>query len=160
MKFKATGLHENNKIRLGVQAIIYKQVSKGTRFLILKRVMHWRGWEFVKGGIEKGETLKKAVLREIREETNINSNCVLSCLNAGVEFKFDYPVKMQKKRGVTGGLYKTFIVRVKNKCRVKIDQIEKEHDGFAWVSKNGVLKLIKRKSLRDCFKKTIERAAL
>lgn len=153
MKLKTTGLYGKNKRRLGVQAIIYKQVSKGTRFLILKRVMYWRGWEFVKGGVEKGETLKKAVLREIREETNINSNCVLSCLNTGVEFKFDYSVKMQRERGVAGGLYKTFIVRVKSKCRVKIDQIEKEHDGFAWVSKKEVLRMVKRKNLRDCFEK-------
>jgi 8-oxo-dGTP pyrophosphatase MutT (NUDIX family) len=40
-------------------------------FLLLKRKLHWKGWEFCKGKIEKGETQKETVIRELREETGI-----------------------------------------------------------------------------------------
>ena len=40
------------------------------KYLILKRKLHWKGWEFVKGNIDH-EGYRKAVLREIREETGL-----------------------------------------------------------------------------------------
>src|SRR3989338_9177501 len=38
------------------------------KYIILRRRLGWRGWEFVKGNTD-GEGYKRALLREIREDT-------------------------------------------------------------------------------------------
>jgi 8-oxo-dGTP pyrophosphatase MutT (NUDIX family) len=151
---KKSDLSNSKNRRLGVQAIIFKRGSNGPKFLVLRRIKNWKGWEFAKGGIEKNESFKKAVLREIREETGITPKSILSCLQTNTELKFDYPPQMRKERGgLVGALYKTFLVRVKPKCKASVSRIEMEHDKLAWASNDGVLSLIKRKNLRNCFKK-------
>jgi len=56
-------------MRTMVAAVVF---DKRGRFLVLKRKLHWHGWEFVKGHVEK-ETARQAVLRELREETGIKN---------------------------------------------------------------------------------------
>jgi len=46
-------------LRKGVLAIIMRE----GKFLILRRVRNWKGWEFPKGGIDKGEEEEDALLR-------------------------------------------------------------------------------------------------
>src|SRR3989344_1192122 len=46
----------NMKLRKGVFIIVYRKEKDKLSYLILKRKLHWKGWEFPKGGIEKGET--------------------------------------------------------------------------------------------------------
>lgn len=59
-----------NGVLYSVGAVIYNNKKQ---ILMLKRKgKKWeRGWEIVKGGIYFGETLKKATLREIAEETGV-----------------------------------------------------------------------------------------
>jgi 8-oxo-dGTP pyrophosphatase MutT (NUDIX family) len=51
-----------------VAAVVFRK-SDG-KFLVLKRKLHWKGWEFVKGQLSR-ETFRQAALRELREETGI-----------------------------------------------------------------------------------------
>jgi 8-oxo-dGTP pyrophosphatase MutT (NUDIX family) len=60
----------NQNIRKCVTAVIYDQMDK-PYFLVLKRKLRWEGWEFVKGGLEPGESEEEALTREIIEETGL-----------------------------------------------------------------------------------------
>lgn len=53
----------------GVAVVLIDSFSKRT--LLLHRALHWSGWEYVKGGIEAGETAETAAHREVKEETGI-----------------------------------------------------------------------------------------
>ena len=55
--------------RQAVFIVTYAEKNKERKYLVLKRKMHWRGWEFPKGGINFPESRKSAVKREIFEET-------------------------------------------------------------------------------------------
>jgi len=47
---------------------IYGLVIKGEKILLCPQ---WDGWDYPGGGIDKGETLVEALLREVKEETGI-----------------------------------------------------------------------------------------
>jgi len=45
--------------RKAVFVVVYRETKTGKdrKYLILKRKLHWKGWEFPKGGLEKGEKI-------------------------------------------------------------------------------------------------------
>lgn len=53
---------------LGVRAIVY---DKNADLILLVRHTYVPGWHIPGGGVDAGETAEQAVLRELREETNI-----------------------------------------------------------------------------------------
>lgn len=133
------------KYRKGVFIICYRKEKNKIYYLLLKRKLHWRGWEFPKGGIEKSEPVLKAVKRETKEETgqfpkNIN--------NYKCEGKYKYNKKING-REESGGSFILYSCEIKNK-KVKIDK--REHSNYAWKTFDQTLKMLtwpnQRKSLR------------
>jgi len=59
------------KIRRAIFIVVYTQTKQGIKYLILKRKLHWKGWEFPKGGIKKYELRRFAIRRELKEETGL-----------------------------------------------------------------------------------------
>jgi len=43
------------KYRKAVFVLLYSKTKKWIEYLLLKRKLHWKGWEFPKGKIEPGE---------------------------------------------------------------------------------------------------------
>ena len=60
---------KKGKYRKAVFCIIYRKEKDKLLYLILKRKLHWKGWEFPKGGCEAKENLQKCIKREIKEDT-------------------------------------------------------------------------------------------
>jgi len=56
-------------VTLGVQAAVFD--DNGRVFLV--RQTYTPGWHFPGGGVERGETILEAVIRELREEGNITA---------------------------------------------------------------------------------------
>ena len=54
------------KYRRGIFLVVYSLNDKKIKYLILKRKLHWKGWEFPKGGIKSNENMAKAVRRELK----------------------------------------------------------------------------------------------
>src|SRR3989338_8799200 len=73
------------RLPLQVEGVIYTK-GKHPKFLLLKRAERRGGfWQPVSGGVEDGETLQAAVLREVAEETGIVTSTVI---DSGYIFQF------------------------------------------------------------------------
>ena len=59
------------KYRRALFVVVYSKTKQGLKYLLLKRKLHWKGWEFPKGGIEMFEIRRFTVKREVKEETGL-----------------------------------------------------------------------------------------
>ena len=125
-------------------SIIYRQSSKGKLYLLLNYPSGH--WDFVKGNIEKGETFKQTVLREIKEETGISDITFVD----GFEDKIEY--HYQRDGQV---IHKEVVFFLSN---TKTDQVvlSHEHLDYIWLNFNDALEKLTYKTAQKLFKKVKE----
>ena len=99
----------NEKIRKGyrksVFLVIYFIKNKKIEYLILRRKLHWIGWEFPKGGINFFESEKHAVKRELNEETGLTAVKIKRFENSE---KYKYKKKFLDRPGIIGQKYQLY----------------------------------------------------
>lgn len=122
-------------------SIIYRQSSKGKLYLLLNYPSGH--WDFVKGNIEKGETFKQTVLREIKEETGISDITFVD----GFEDKIEYHYQRDGQ-----AIHKEVVFFLSN---TKTDQVvlSHEHLDYTWLNFNDALKKLTYKTAQKLFKK-------
>ena len=109
-------------IGVGVGAILCDSYG---RVLLMKRgklAKNERGlWEFPGGAVDMGETRKQAIVREVREELQINVKIIKELVT------LDHLIPRDKQHWVTT----LFYCQVKKICSITL--LEKgKHDSFAW----------------------------
>lgn len=133
--------------RSAVFAVVYKKENSKILYLLLKRKLHWKGWEFPKGGIEKGESEITAVKREVKEETSLK---VLKINKYAFKGKYSYSSQAKKDRpGYAGQSYLLYSAEVKSE-KVKFDK--REHSGFKWLEYQEALKSLSWPNQKRCLK--------
>src|SRR3989338_6457920 len=116
------------KYRKSVFVVVYRRTPKGIRYLLLKRKLHWSGWEFPKGGVNQEEDLDEAVKRELKEETGQFSLNIQSHNFSG---KYLYKKKFQDRGKIIGQTFSLYSTEIKN-SEIVLD--EKEHSDYLWPS--------------------------
>jgi 8-oxo-dGTP pyrophosphatase MutT (NUDIX family) len=133
------------KYRKAIFIVTYARTKKGIEYLILKRKLHWKGWEFPKGGIKFFETKRGAVKRELKEETGLNALKVKKFNNSGT---YRYNKKFPDRKGFIGQNFQLYATEVK-KSKVVFGR---EHSDYKWVGFKEALKKLRwpnqRKSLK------------
>jgi 8-oxo-dGTP pyrophosphatase MutT (NUDIX family) len=138
---------EAKKYRPAVFVVAYKRRGKKIEYLVLKRILHWKGWEFPKGGIEPKETKKQTVFRELKEETHLVPIKITKFNKSG---RYSYSENAKRARpGFHGQTYSLYAAEVK-KGKVKYDK--KEHDGHKWLSFSQALKKLTWPNQRNCLR--------
>ena len=139
------------KYRKAVFVVTYARTKKGIEYIILKRKLHWKGWEFPKGAVRFFETKKHAVKREIKEETGlIQLKGKIKKFNYSGKYDYDkiYPDRPEIK-GQTFTLYAAEVKKPAGE-KIKLDNIE--HSDYKWVNFSKALRMIKwpnqKKSLK------------
>jgi len=121
--------------------------KKKIEYILLKRKLHWRGWEFPKGKIEKGENKPETARRELKEETGLKPVNGIKKFN--YSGKYNYNKVLTDRPGIIGQTFSLYAAKVK-KGKVSLDK--KEHSGYKWVKYEQALKMLKwpnqRKSLK------------
>ena len=136
-----------NRYRKGIFLVVYaKSRTDKTEYLLLHRILHWRGWEFPKGGIEKGEAIKSAVKRELKEETGLKPSRIVDMHAKG---KFTYPRKLADRPGIKGMEWRLFLIETK-KAKARIDKLE--HNNYKWLSFKKAYKKLKFADKKQCLK--------
>ncbi len=137
------------RYRKAVFVVAYARTKKGIEYLLLKRKLHWKGWEFPKGAINFLETKKRAVKRELKEETGLRPIKIKKFdYSGGYPYDKIYP----DRPGIIGQTFMLFSAEVKKpaKGKVKIDRLE--HSGYNWVPFSRAVKMLKwpnqKKSLK------------
>lgn len=115
------------KFRKGIFLVVFRKENEKIFYLLLKRKMHWHGWECVKGGVEKRESLRQAIKRELREEAGLRAGKII---NMNKNEKFLYPPGFRGWPGFKGMIYWIFALETNSK-KIKIDRIE--HSGYKWL---------------------------
>jgi 8-oxo-dGTP pyrophosphatase MutT (NUDIX family) len=134
------------KFRKAIFVIVYSEFKDKINYLILKRKLHWKGWEFPKGGINFFETKKHAVKREIKEETGLK---ILKIKKFNFKGEYNYDKKYFDRKDFCGQTFSLFSAKVK-KGKVKVDKLE--HSDYKWVNFKEAMKKLtwnnQRKSLK------------
>lgn len=126
------------KYRKGVFFVVYALNKKGNvEYLVLKRQLHWNGWEFPKGGIEQSETHLKTIQRELKEETGL---VPLNFKKFNIKGKFKYHDRLEDRPEKIGQTFESlYAVEVKKK-RINVDGIE--HSDFRWANFSQASKIL------------------
>ena len=122
-------------------AVLFRDTSSGKMYLLLNYPSGH--WDFVKGNIEEGETLKETVIREIREETGITD----------VNFVDDFEDKVEYHYQRDGELVHKEVVFFLAKTNTENIKISHEHQGFMWLGYNDALKKLTYKNAQNVMKK-------
>ena len=134
------------KYRKAVFIVVYIKDNDKIKYLLLKRKLHWKGWEFPKGAIEKNESLIEAVKRELREETWQKP---IKIKKFNLSGKYQYHKLLKDRPGFKGQSWKLFAAEVKN-SKIKLDK--EEHCSFRWLGFDNAKKLLKWQNQKRCLK--------
>ena len=135
------------RYRKAVFIVVYCRSRRSgiARYILLKRKLHWSGWEFPKGGIERGEKQINAVRREIKEETSL---AVRKIARYNIVGRYIYNSAARKDRpGFIGQSFRLYSAEV---CLGKVIIDKKEHLGYKWLEFEEAYRKLKWKNQKKC----------
>jgi len=137
----------SEKYRKAVFVVVYRRNTKtnNIEYLILKRKMHWRGFEFTKGGVDEGESDMQTAKRETFEETG---NYPKKIKEFNVKGKYRYKKQLPDRNGIVGQTFHLFSAEISSKSRVKIDK--REHSRYLWLSFDKATKKLTHRNQKKC----------
>lgn len=101
--------------------ILFRKEETKNLFLLL----HYPSghWDFVKGKMEKGESIHQTAIRETKEETGVTDITFLENFEEWIEYNFQHQGELVNKKVVF------FLAETKTKD-IKISH---EHQGYTWM---------------------------
>jgi len=121
-------------------AIIFRQ-NKERKYLLL----HYEQghWDFVKGNIENKESEKETIIREAKEEANINKLYFIDGFREIIKYFYEKDKELINKEVI-------FCIAKTEQKNVKLSY---EHIAYKWLNFNDSLKLLTYKTAKDILKK-------
>ena len=131
----ATNMRKPQKMaqtfRAGVGAVI---LNAKREVLALKRKSRPGGWQLPQGGLEVGETPKKAVFREIAEETGIEKNKLRILPVASPLMAYELPKMYRSKKTGRGQVHRWFFLSFQGSNSAITLGDKKEFRDWKWTS--------------------------
>ncbi len=137
---------KRGRYRKCVFVVAYAKTKKGIYYLILRRKLHWKGWEFPKGRIEFLETKRQTVKRELREETGLEP---LKIKKFKIKGKYKYKKPLPDRPKYIGQTYRLFSAEVK-KDEVVLDK--REHSNYNWLTYKQAYKKLTWPNQKQCLR--------
>lgn len=117
--------------RSGASILLLRTAGEVHEVLLLHKPRKNDAWQLPQGGVEAGETVRQAALRELREEAGISSCVVLG--ESTREYSYDFPASYRRFRpdNVCGQSIRFVLALADADATVQVDG--QEVDGFVWV---------------------------
>ena len=111
------------------------------QFLLLHKPRRCDAWQLPQGGVEDGETISEAALRELKEEAGVEAEIIGESTS---HYQYDFPESFRKKRPdhVCGQCIEFVFATLKPDQKVHVD--EYEIDGHVWIAPGTAEKYIER----------------
>jgi 8-oxo-dGTP pyrophosphatase MutT (NUDIX family) len=136
-----------SRYRQGIFIVTYALGKNNSPiYLIQKRKLHWKGWEFPKGGKNFLESNLHAVKRELKEETGLKP---LKIINHKEKGKYNYSKELTDRKGIKGQTYTLFSVQVKQD---KINLDKHEHEKAEWLDFAKAIKKLTYPNQKKCLR--------
>ncbi len=119
--------------------ILSSEYPKKKRIFLGERSDLTTIWQFPQGGIDKGESPREALLRELEEEIGTNKVEILAEYPEWIAY--EYPDDVQKKRRpYYGQTQRYFLVRLKKDAKIDLDTKHPEFSDYRFVKVKHLLK--------------------
>jgi len=143
------------KYRPNVAAIILSsKYPEKVEFFIASRSDVKDAWQFPQGGIDKGETPKKALFRELKEEIGTDEVDIVGEFPEWVSY--DFPEMIAKRMyPYDGQRQKYFLVRLRPSAKINLETIEPEFSQYTFVPYDEIFDYITYFK-RPVYKKVLE----
>ncbi len=144
--------------RPNVAAVVLSHdFSQSGLYFLAKRKGIRRAWQFPQGGIDEGESLEEALLRELMEEIGTNDVEIIAQFPEWISYDFpNNKSKCDKKYPYKGQNQKYFLVRLKESAVIDLNHDETpEFEDYTYVTEAELFK----KALymkRRAYKRVIE----
>ena len=136
--------------RSAASILVLRLAPDSHQILLLHKPRKKDAWQLPQGGVEAGETVTEAALRELKEEAGLN-DCRVLGTSARV-YQYDFPASFRRFRpdNVKGQRIQYVFALAPGDAVVKVD--EKEVDGFMWVPLAGLGEYVRRGEYLDLVK--------
>jgi len=126
--------------------LVFRKAESGMEVLLLKKPRKNDAWQLPQGGIEAGEDLITAALRELKEEAGIEAKVFGQSKRV---YQYEYPASYRRFRpdNVCGQRIGFIFAQDPSESAVKVDEHE-IHD-FVWIMPKDLSKYLKRKEYRS-----------
>lgn len=118
------------------------------KFFLAQRIDIKDAWQFPQGGIDKGETPKMALFRELKEEIGTNKVEIIAEYPKWLSYDFPEDV-LKKMQPYSGQIQKYFLVILKKNAKIKLNNDNPEFSNYHFVEFDEIdknVKSFKRKS--------------
>ena len=124
--------------------------------LLLHKPRKRDAWQLPQGGVEEGEDIEKAALRELKEEASISGVVVIG--KSREVYQYDFPVSYRRFRPdhIRGQRIAYVFAVARGDVQVTVDQ--QEINGFVWVSLESLSRYIRRQAYEDLVRRLVQEA--
>lgn len=124
---------ETKTYRPNVAAIILSPKYPLTcELFIASRTDIKNAWQFPQGGIDKSESPKEALFRELKEEIGTNKVDIIAEYPEWISYDFPHQI-VKKMYPYDGQIQKYFLVRLQEQSKININTKEPEFDAYKFV---------------------------
>ena len=121
------------------------------QLLLLQKPRRRDAWQLPQGGVEAGETVEEAALRELKEETGIMEVNVIGKSTAVYQYDFPQSYRRFRPDNVRGQRIEYIFAPASQDCTVHVD--EHEVIGHAWVDPTQLHLYLRRKEYLNFVRK-------
>jgi putative (di)nucleoside polyphosphate hydrolase len=137
--------------------VVFRTMPDGSHAVLLLHKPRKRDdWQLPQGGVEGGESLEEAAIRELREEAGIGVHVLGESKRV---YQYDFPLSYRRFRpdNLRGQRIRFVFAEAPIDGRVRVDG--REINGFVWAGEADLPKYIKRREYREIVRSLLAEGA-